>query len=54
MFLENISISICVVYMDDILVFRTEIENHHNNFRTIFKAQRKANSKLQIHKCFSI
>lgn len=42
---------ICVVYMDDILVFSTGIEEHYNNLRTIFKALRKANLKLQIDKC---
>lgn len=42
---------ICVVYMDDILVFSTGIEEHYNNLKTIFKALRKANLKLQVDKC---
>lgn len=42
---------ICVVYMDDILIFSTSIQEHMTSINTIFKKLRQANLKLQIDKC---
>lgn len=42
---------ICIVYMDDILIFSSGVQEHCNNIRTIFKALRAANLKIQVNKC---
>lgn len=49
--LRNFINKICVVYMDDILIFSNGIEEHCSNIKTIFDALRKANHKIQIDKC---
>lgn len=41
----------CVIYMDDILVFSTSLEEHINSLRSIFNTLRKAKLKIQIDKC---
>lgn len=41
----------CVVYMDDILVFSTSLEEHKNSLKSILEAIRKAKLKIQIDKC---
>lgn len=42
---------ICVVYMDDILVFSTSLEEHISNLKIIFGTLKKSGLKLQIDKC---
>lgn len=42
---------ICVVYLDDILIFSTSFEEHISNINSIFKKLREANLKIQINKC---
>lgn len=42
---------ICIVYLDDILVFSTSWEEHLAAIRKIFKVLRKYGLKLQIDKC---
>lgn len=42
---------ICVVYMDDILVFSTSLKEHIINLMQIFKALRNARLKIQVDKC---
>lgn len=42
---------ICVVYMDDILVFSTSLTEHLTSIRKIFLALREARLKVQIDKC---
>lgn len=42
---------ICVVYMDDILVFGTSLQEHLTNLKLIFIALRRAQLKIQIDKC---
>lgn len=37
----------CLVYMDDIIVFSTSLQEHLENLRKIFSALRKANLKIQ-------
>ncbi len=42
---------ICVVYLDDILIFSSSIEEHTQNINKIFSALRKHNLKIQVDKC---
>lgn len=42
---------ICVVYLDDILIFSTSLEEHITNLRKIFNKIRSAGLKIQIDKC---
>ena len=49
--LRNFINKICVVYLDDILIFSTSLEEHVDSINKIFGALRKANLKIQIDKC---
>lgn len=42
---------ICVVYLDDILIFSTSIQEHVDAINKIFKVLREHNLKIQIDKC---
>lgn len=42
---------ICVIYMDDILVFSTSLEEHLDNLSKIFETLNKHNLKVQLNKC---
>lgn len=42
---------ICVVYLDDILIFSTSFQEHITNIKKIFQRLREANLKIQINKC---
>lgn len=42
---------ICVVYLDDILIFSTSLKEHIDNVNTVLAALRKANLKIQVDKC---
>ena len=41
---------ICVIYMDDILVFSTSLQEHISNLEKIFTTLRKANLKVSLNK----
>lgn len=41
----------CVVYLDDILIFSTSLEEHLTNVKDIFRTLRKAGLKVQVDKC---
>lgn len=41
----------CVVYLDDILIFSTSLQEHIEAINNIFKELRKYNLKIQIDKC---
>lgn len=41
---------ICVIYMDDILVFSTSLQEHLINLEKIFKTLREANLKVSLNK----
>lgn len=45
--LQNV---ICVVYLDDILVFSTSLQEHMNSLRKIFSRLRESNFKIQMDK----
>lgn len=42
---------ICVVYLDDILIFSTSLDEHICSIKKVFERLREANLKLQINKC---
>lgn len=42
---------ICIVYLDDILVFSTSLQEHIDSLRKIFMRLSKFNLKVQIDKC---
>ena len=42
---------ICMVYLDDIIVFGTSIEKHNKNLVTLFERLRQTGLKLQPDKC---
>ena len=41
----------CVVYIDDILIFSTSLQEHINSITKIFKKLREFNLKIQLDKC---
>jgi len=41
----------CLVYMDDIIVYSTSLEEHIMSLRKVFLKLREANLKLQLDKC---
>lgn len=41
----------CVVYMDDILIFSTSLQEHMTTLRKIFRTLKEANLKIQVDKC---
>lgn len=41
---------ICFVYLDDIVVFGYDLENHVENFKTVFKRLIDAKLKMQLDK----
>lgn len=49
--LHDYDYNICVVYLDDILVFSTSLQEHINSLRKIFKRLSEFNLKVQTDKC---
>lgn len=43
--------NICLVYMDDIIIFGTSLEEHLQNIKLIFQRLRDTNLKVQVDKC---
>lgn len=41
---------ICVVYMDDIIIFSTSLQEHISNIEKVFQRLREANFKIQLDK----
>lgn len=41
---------ICLVYLDDIIIYSTSLQEHLGNIREIFERLRKANFKIQLDK----
>ena len=42
---------ICFVYLDDIIIFSTSLQEHLNSIKLIFERIRTANLKIQLDKC---
>lgn len=41
----------CIVYLDDILIFSTTLEEHERSLNLIFAKLKKHNLKIQVDKC---
>lgn len=48
--LRDLAGKCCLVYMDDIIVFSTSLQEHIENLNRIFKALEKVNLKIQLDK----
>lgn len=48
--LRNLIGKCCLVYMDDIIIFSTSLQEHVENLKKVFAALRKANLKIQLDK----
>jgi len=49
--LEDLIYKDCLVYMDDIIVYSTSLEEHILSLKIVFNKLREANLKLQLDKC---
>lgn len=49
--LEGLIGVICVIYLDDILIFSTSLQEHMINLRKVFDRLRQFNLKVQFDKC---
>ena len=52
MVLAGFKWKICLVYLDDIVVFSKDFESHLSNLAMVFKALVKHNLKLKLGKCY--
>lgn len=48
--LQDLQNSICLVYLDDIIVFSTSLQEHVVNLEKVFKRLRESNFKIQLDK----
>lgn len=48
--LKDIQNKICMVYMDDIIIFSTGLDEHIRNLKLVFKKLREARLKIQLDK----
>ncbi|GJQ74985.1 hypothetical protein Trydic_g17515 [Trypoxylus dichotomus] len=48
--LKDLQNKICLVYMDDIIVFSTSLQEHVSSLREVFINLRNAGLKIQLHK----
>ena len=49
--LRGLQNEICAVYLDDIVIFSTSLQEHIERLRLIFERLRKSNLKIQLDKC---
>ena len=49
--LKDLQNKICMVFMDDVIVFSTGLTEHIQNLKLVFKKLREANLKIQLDKC---
>lgn len=47
---EKLQGKICLVYMDDIIIFSTSLQEHISNLKSVFKKLRENNLKIQLDK----
>lgn len=48
--LRELQNTICLVYLDDIIVFSTSLQEHMNNLEKVFEKLRESNFKIQMDK----
>jgi hypothetical protein len=48
--LKDLQGTICLVYLDDIIVFSTSLQEHIENLKKVFTALKKSNLKVQLDK----
>lgn len=48
--LHDLQGNICLVYMDDIIIYSTSLQEHINHIKLVFERLRNANLKIQIDK----
>lgn len=48
--LRDLQHKVCLVYMDDIIIFSTTLEEHIKNLRSVFQKLREAKFKVQLDK----
>jgi len=48
--LRSVILKICLVYLDDIIIFSRSIEEHISNLKTVFSLLEEANLKLKLEK----
>lgn len=51
MALDDINWKYCLVYLDDVVVFASNLDEHLHRLRSVFQHLRKANLKLKPEKC---
>jgi transposase InsO family protein len=49
--LSGLNLNVCLVYLDDIIVFSRTVEDHMDRLRALFDRLRSANLKLKPSKC---
>lgn len=49
--LEDLIFKDCLVYLDDIIIYSTSLEEHISSISKVFSKLREANLKLQLDKC---
>ena len=49
--LKDVIGKICLVYLDDIIIFASTVEEHVKNLQTVFDLLRAANLKMKLSKC---
>lgn len=48
--LQGLQGKVCLVYMDDIIIFSTSLQEHISNIKLVFERLRQANLKVQLDK----
>lgn len=49
--LKDLQNKICMVFMDDIIIFSVGLQEHAQNLKLVFSKLREANLKIQLDKC---
>ena len=50
--LGDLNMKICIIYLDDLIIFSNSFEEHLERLETVFQRLRKCNLKLASKKCF--
>ena len=49
--LAGLTFEICLCYLDDVIIFGRDIEEHNKRLKTVLKRFRKFNLKVKLGKC---